>query len=65
MSRVFNGRPERLVRSRRTVRVDVSVLDRAGAAGGLAGGLAAMGPSLGDGIDLVAEELRLDEQWLS
>ena len=41
--------------------VAVGDLPRAGAAGGLAGGLAAMGASLVDGVDLVADELVLDE----
>lgn len=41
--------------------VDVLSLDHAGAAGGLAGGLAALGARLIDGFDLVADELRLDE----
>tara|TARA_B100000315_G_scaffold138979_2_gene128043 strand:- start:49242 stop:50237 length:996 start_codon:yes stop_codon:yes gene_type:complete len=41
--------------------VDVAGLDRSGAAGGLAGGLAAFGASLVDGVDLVAEEVALDE----
>jgi glycerate kinase len=41
--------------------VDVSVLSGAGAAGGLAGGLAAAGASLVEGFDLVADELELDE----
>ncbi len=41
--------------------VDVASLDRSGAAGGLAGGLAALGASLVDGVDLVAEEVGLDE----
>ncbi len=41
--------------------VDVAGLDRSGAAGGLAGGLAALGASLVDGVDLVAEEVGLDE----
>jgi len=40
---------------------DVLALDRAGAAGGLAGGLAAVGGQLVDGADLVADELLLDE----
>ena len=41
--------------------VAVGDLPRAGAAGGLAGGLAAIGASLVDGVDLVADELVLDE----
>ncbi|MBC8365402.1 MAG: glycerate kinase [Actinobacteria bacterium] len=41
--------------------IDVVSLARAGAAGGLAGGLAAIGAELVDGFDLVAEELMLDE----
>ena len=41
--------------------IDVADLSRSGAAGGLAGGLAAIGAELVDGIDLVAEELALDE----
>src|SRR5690606_30445901 len=42
--------------------VDVTALPGAGAAGGLAGGLAAAGASLVSGFDLVADELDLDEQ---
>ncbi len=38
-----------------TFGVDVTALDRAGAAGGLAGGLAALGAELRSGFDLVAE----------
>jgi glycerate kinase len=41
--------------------VDVLALPGAGAAGGLAGGLAAAGAKLIDGFDLVADELELDE----
>ncbi len=41
--------------------VDVSELEGAGAAGGLAGGLAAAGATLLDGFDLVAEHVGLDE----
>lgn len=41
--------------------VDIEVLDRAGAAGGLAGGLAAIGAELVDGFDVVAKQLRLEE----
>ncbi len=40
--------------------VDVSTLERAGAAGGLAGGLAALGARLVDGFGLVAEIAGLD-----
>lgn len=40
--------------------VDVSNLERAGAAGGLAGGLACVGGELLSGFDLVAERLDLD-----
>lgn len=42
--------------------VDVLGLDCAGAAGGLAGGLAAAGGRLVSGFELVADELRLDER---
>ncbi len=41
--------------------VDVRSLPRSGAAGGLAGGLAAIGGHLEDGFDLVADEVSLDE----
>jgi glycerate kinase len=41
--------------------VDVTTLTGAGAAGGLAGGLAAIGAHLLDGFALVAEELELDQ----
>ncbi len=41
--------------------VDISLLNYGGAAGGLAGGLAALGARLVDGFDLVADELKLDE----
>lgn len=39
--------------------VDVTVLDGAGAAGGLAGGLATVGASIVSGFDLIADELDL------
>ena len=39
--------------------IDVSTLPRAGAAGGLAGGLASIGASLVDGFDVVADALDL------
>ncbi len=42
--------------------VDVTALPGAGAAGGLAGGLAAVGAVLEPGFDLVAEALDLDER---
>lgn len=42
--------------------VDVTALQGAGAAGGLAGGLAAAGARLVPGFDLVADELGLDER---
>ncbi|MCU0312072.1 MAG: glycerate kinase [Acidimicrobiales bacterium] len=41
--------------------VDVTALPGAGAAGGLAGGLATVGAELASGFDVVAEELDLDE----
>ncbi|MGY6502544.1 MAG: glycerate kinase family protein [Acidimicrobiales bacterium] len=41
--------------------VDVTTLAGAGAAGGLAGGLAAIGAELQSGFDLVAEERELDD----
>ena len=42
--------------------VDVAALPRSGAAGGLAGGLAAIGAKLVDGFALVADELALAER---
>jgi len=41
--------------------VDVTVLDHAGAAGGLAGGLAALGAELEPGFDVVADVVGLDD----
>jgi len=41
--------------------IDISGLAYSGAAGGLAGGLAAIGADLVEGVDLIAQELRLDE----
>ncbi len=41
--------------------VEVNTVARSGAAGGLAGGLYAIGAELYSGIDLVADELQLDE----
>lgn len=43
--------------------VDVRELVGSGAAGGLAGGLAAIGAQLQDGFALVAEEIELDERF--
>jgi len=55
-------RLERLVQMyQETYGVNVSTLSGAGAAGGLAGGLAALGAKLVPGFDLVAEEVLLDE----
>lgn len=44
--------------------VDVTTMTGAGAAGGLAGGLAARGARLVDGFDLVADEIELSERIL-
>ncbi len=41
--------------------IDVTALQRSGAAGGLAGGLAAVGAELVRGFDLIAEEVALEE----
>ena len=58
-------RLERLVQVyRETYGVDISQTVGAGAAGGLAGGLAALGAKLIPGFDLVAEEVLLDELML-
>lgn len=59
---LLTTRLERLVQMyQETYGVDVSLLPGAGAAGGLAGGLAALGAKLVPGFDLVAEEVLLDE----
>ena len=42
--------------------VDVRALEGSGAAGGLAGGLAALGATLHSGFDLVAERIELAER---
>lgn len=42
--------------------VDVSTIEGAGAAGGLAGGLAALGAQVLPGFDVVADEIGLDER---
>lgn len=60
--RLLERRLERLVEMYRdSYGVDVSDLPGAGAAGGLAGGLAAVGARLVSGFELVAEERALDE----
>jgi glycerate kinase len=57
---LLRRRLERLAQVYRTEHdVDVTTLDGAGAAGGLAGGLAAAGAHLVSGFDLIAEELDL------
>ena len=59
---LLTTRLERLVQMyKETHGVDVSLLPGAGAAGGLAGGLAALGAKLVPGFDLVAQEVLLDE----
>ncbi len=59
---LLTTRLERLVQMyKETHDVDVSLLPGAGAAGGLAGGLAALGAKLVPGFDLVAQEVLLDE----
>jgi glycerate kinase len=60
---LLTGRLERLVDVyRERFGVDVSAIDGAGAAGGLAGGLVALGAHLVPGFQLVAEEIGLDER---
>ncbi len=49
----------------REYRVEVSTLPGAGAAGGLAGGLAALGARIEHGFELVAGQLRLPERILA
>jgi glycerate kinase len=60
---LLRRRLERLAETyRRDYGVDVTAIPGSGAAGGLAGGLAAVGATLVSGFDLVAEEVRLDER---
>ncbi len=61
--RMLRGRLERLAQVYRQEHgVDVTTIEGAGAAGGLAGGLAALGGKLVPGFDLVADELDLDDR---
>lgn len=61
--RLLTGRLERLAQMyRHDHGVDVTTIEGAGAAGGLAGALAALGGKLVPGFDLVADELDLDDQ---
>ena len=60
--RMLEGRLERLVQMyKQNYGVDVSRIEGAGAAGGLAGGLVALGATLVPGFDMVAEETELAE----
>jgi glycerate kinase len=60
---LLTARLERLAqRYREELGVDVTVLDGSGAAGGLAGGLAALGGRITPGFDLVAEHVELEER---
>ena len=60
--KMLTGRLEQLAdRYEREYGVDVREIDGSGAAGGLAGGLAALGGELTPGFDLVADELGIDE----
>ncbi len=60
---LLRGRLERLIQVYRSdFNVDVSEVEGAGAAGGLAGGLVALGARLVPGFDLLADELDLDER---
>lgn len=61
--RLLTGRLERLAQVYRSdFGVDVTDIDGSGAAGGLAGALAALGASLMPGFDIVAEETGFDEE---
>lgn len=56
--KLLNSRLERIAQMyRETYRVDVTSLEGAGAAGGLAGGLAALGGRIVPGFELVADEV--------
>ena len=61
--RLLESRLERLVQLyKETHGVDVSTIDGAGAAGGLAGGLLALGATLIPGFDMVADEVGLHDR---
>jgi glycerate 2-kinase len=61
--KMLTGRLERLAQVyRHDHGIDVTTIAGAGAAGGLAGGLAALGGKLVPGFDLVADELDLDDR---
>ena len=61
--RLLTGRLERLAQVYRSdFGVDVTDIDGSGAAGGLAGALAALGATLMPGFDIVAEETGFDEE---
>lgn len=61
--RLLESRLERLVQLyRETHGVDVSTIPGAGAAGGLAGGLLALGATLVPGFDMVADEVGLHDR---
>jgi glycerate kinase len=60
---LLTGRLERLAQMyREEFGLDISDVEGAGAAGGLAGGLVALGGELVPGFDLLADELRLAER---
>ncbi|MEN9803154.1 MAG: hypothetical protein RIS41_1, partial [Actinomycetota bacterium] len=60
--RLLESRLERLVQLyKETYGVDVSTIEGAGAAGGLAGGLLALGATLIPGFDMVADEVGLHD----
>lgn len=61
--RLLTGRLERLVQMyKENLGVDVSDIEGAGAAGGLAGGLVALGGTLIPGFELVADEVNLESR---
>lgn len=63
--RMLTGRLERVAQMYQSeFGVDVSTIEGAGAAGGLAGALAALGGTLMPGFDLVADELDLHDRFV-